>query len=83
MKVRKYRAAAEAVNATFVPFIVTVQCDIGQEAAALLAKLESRCEDTKLDSKLLLSLTIQRAAARAQLWAAARCFSNRFRHGRC
>jgi hypothetical protein len=82
MKVRKYRAAAEAVNATFVPFIVTVQCDIGQEASALLAKLESRCEVTKLDSKLLLSLTIQRAAARAQLWAAARCFSNRFRHGR-
>jgi hypothetical protein len=81
-KVRKYRAAAEAVNATFVPFIVTAQCDIGQEAAALLMKLESKCEETQLDAKLLLSLTIQRAVARAQLWAAARCFSNRFRHGR-
>jgi hypothetical protein len=82
-KVKKYRAAAEAVNATFVPFIVTAQCDIGQEAMSLLMKLESRCEVSKPDFKLLLSLTLQRALARAQLWAAARCFSNRFRHGQC
>jgi hypothetical protein len=81
-KIKKYRAAAEAVNASFVPFIVTAQCDIGQEAMSLLTKLEDRCEDPRPNFKLLLSLTIQRAVARAQLWAAARCFSNRFRHGR-
>ena len=81
-KVRKYRASAEAVNATFVPVIMTAQCDIGQQASLLLTKLESKCEEAQPDSKLSLSLTLQRALARAQLWAAARCFNNRFLHGR-
>jgi hypothetical protein len=39
-KTAKYQTAAEALNATFVPFIVTAQCDIGKEALDLLAVLQ-------------------------------------------
>ena len=64
-----------------VPFIVTAQCDIGKEALDLLVLLHSKCEKPQPDPRLILSLTIQRAVARAQLWAAKRCHGSRFRRG--
>ena len=77
----KYQADAEALNATFVPFIVTAQGDIGKEAQQLLRALTGDGKFNQPDPKLLLSLTIQRSVARAQMWAAQRCHSVRFRLG--
>jgi hypothetical protein len=80
-KTEKYKSAAEAMHATFVPFILTAQCDVGKEALDFLVLLHSKCEKPQPDPRLILSLTIQRAVARAELWAAKRCLGSRFRRG--
>ena len=77
----KYQDSAEELNASFIPFIVTAQCDIGEQALELLRMLDDRIEGPHPDLKLLLSLEIQRATARAQIWAAKRCHAVRFRRG--
>jgi hypothetical protein len=60
-----------------VPFIVTIQGEIGPAAEVLVDSLEDRAGNLlNLDRKLLLTLTTQRAAARAQMWARLRCFAN-------
>ena len=80
MKSRKYSAAAQELNAQFIPFIVTLQGDIGPSALALLEKLSSQAErPLNIDYKLLLTLAIQRASARAQIWARLRCHASRWR----
>ena len=78
MKTRKYSAAAKALNAEFIPFIVTLQGDIGPSAMALLERLYSQAESPmNIDYRLLLTMTIQRASARAQIWARLRCHASR------
>jgi hypothetical protein len=80
MKSRKYSAAAQELNAQFIPFIVTLQGDIGPAALALLEKLSSQAErPLNIDYKLLLTIAIQRASARAQIWARLRCHASRWR----
>jgi hypothetical protein len=80
LKRSKYEGSAEALDAQFVPFIVTLQGEFGPAATALLGKLEDRAgKALNADCRLLLALTIQRAAARAQTWAGIRCFANRWR----
>jgi hypothetical protein len=80
MKSRKYSEAALALNAEFIPFIVTLQGDIGPSALALLERLESQAErPLNIDYKLLLTIAIQRASARAQIWARLRCHASRWR----
>ena len=44
MKSRKYSAAAQDLNAKFIPFIVTLQGDIGPAAMALLERLSSQAQ---------------------------------------
>jgi hypothetical protein len=69
LKRSKYAEAAEALSAGFVPFIVTIQGEIGPAATALLKSLEDRAGKLlNLDCKLLLTLTIQGPPARAHTW---------------
>jgi hypothetical protein len=76
----KYAEAAEALSAGFVSFTVTIQEEIGPAAAVLLESPEDRAGKLlNLDCKLLLTLTTQRAAARAQTWARPRYFANQWR----
>jgi hypothetical protein len=68
------------VNMKEVPFALRIQqhtrtthththTHIGKEAMDLLVLLRSKCEQPQPDPRLILSLTIQRAVASAQLWA--------------
>ena len=67
MKTQKYSTAAKELNAEFIPFIVTLQGDIGPAAMALLERLYFQAESPmNIDYRLLLTITIQRASARAQ-----------------
>ena len=80
LKRSKYAKAAQGLNAEFVPFIVTVQGEFGPAASALMESLEDRAGKLlNMDCKLFLTLTLQRAVARAQTWARLRCFANRWR----
>jgi hypothetical protein len=80
LKSRKYLAAAQELNAEFIPFIVTLQGDIGPSAMALLKRLESQAQrPLNIDYRLLLTFAIQRASARAQIWARLRCHASRWR----
>jgi hypothetical protein len=80
LKSRKYSAAAQDLNAEFIPFIVTLQGDIGPAAMALLERLSSQAQrPLNIDYRLLLTIAIQRASARAQIWARLRCHASRWR----
>jgi hypothetical protein len=80
LKRSKYAKAAQGLNAEFVPFILTIQGEIGPAASALMESLENRARTLlNMDCKLFLTLTLQRAVARAQTWARLRCFANRWR----
>jgi hypothetical protein len=63
LKRSKYEESAEALDAQFVPFIVTLQGEFGPADTALLEKLEDRAgKALHVDCRLLLTLTIQRDA---------------------
>jgi hypothetical protein len=80
LKSRKYSAAAQDLNAEFIPFIVTLQGDIGPAAMALLERLSSQAQrPLNIDYRLLLTIAIQRASSRAQIWARLRCHATRWR----
>ena len=80
IKCAKYSDSALELNATFVPFLVSLQGQIGPSAAALLKELEERATTPLgIDYRLLLTLTIQRASARAQAWVNMRDHSTRWR----
>jgi hypothetical protein len=82
-KSAKYSVAARELNAEFIPFVVSLQGDIGPSALSLLERLADQAViPLNIDYRLLLTLAIQRAPARAQIWARFRCHANRWRENK-
>jgi hypothetical protein len=80
LKRRKHEPSAEAAGAKFIPFIMSMQAQLGSSAESLLKQLFDRAVvPLGIDYKLLMSLTMQRAVARSLQWASQRCFAARNR----
>jgi hypothetical protein len=80
VKSDRYAVAAKELNAEFIPFVVSLQGDIGPSAMSLLERLADQAViPLNIDFRLLLTLAIQRASARAQIWARLRCHASRWR----